>query len=258
MNRLQRWWKQRFLRKQRIPLHLWERCLSQSPLLLRLDRHEKHRLRELAGWFLHEKSIVGAHDFVVNDEMRVLIAAQACLLILNLDFGYFKGWYEVIVYPDAFIARHEQHDEAGVVHELERSLEGESWQQGPVILSWHEARPGVRFYGDGSNVILHEFAHKIDMLNGAANGLPPLHAEMSLPQWTDVMTKAYDDLRARLENNKHVVIDSYAAESPAEFFAVLSETFFERPQILHSSYPEVYELLRQFYRQDAFRRISHS
>ncbi len=255
MNRLQRWWRQRFLRKHRIPLHLWEYCLARSELLQRLDSDERHRLRELASHFLHEKAMVGTRDLELSDEMRVLIAAQACLLILNLDMDYFSGWHEVIVYPDAFVARHEQHDEAGVVHELERELEGESWEQGPVILAWQDARPGARPYGHGSNVILHEFAHKLDMLNGAANGMPPLHADMSRAAWTEVLSAAYEDLCARLERHQHVAIDPYAAEDPAEFFAVMSETFFESPRVLDEHYPQVYRQFSLFYRQDPLQRL---
>jgi len=255
MNRLQRWWQQRFLRKHRIPQYLWEQCLSGSELLQRLDQHEQHRLRELASHFLHEKAIAGTSELELSEEMRVYIAAQACLLILNLDMDYFSGWHEVIVYPDAFVTRRESHDEAGVVHEEVRTLDGEAWGQGPVILAWADARPGARPHGHGSNVILHEFAHKLDMLNGAANGLPPLHSDMSRVAWTEALSTAYEDLCARLDRHHHVGIDPYGAENPAEFFAVLSETFFERPRLLKDVYPKVYEQFSLFYRQDPLRRL---
>jgi hypothetical protein len=250
MNRLQRWWQQRFLRKHRIPLPLWETALSQVPLLARLDSTERHRLRELASHFLHNKSIGGVQGLVVSDEMRVVIAAQACLLILNLDLDYFDGWREVIVYPDSFVVAHEQHDAAGVVHRTRHALGGEAWGQGPVILSWRDLQPGTHPHGHGANVILHEFAHKLDMLNGAANGMPPLHAEMSRPAWTEALASAYDDLHHRLQHHHPTAIDPYAAENPAEFFAVVTETFFELPRLLHESYPQVYEVCKQFYRQD--------
>jgi Mlc titration factor MtfA (ptsG expression regulator) len=255
MNRLQRWWQQRFLRKHRIPISLWEQCLSQSQLLQRLNPGERHRLRELSSHFLHEKAIVATAGLELNDAMRVHIAANACLLILNLDMDYFGDWHEVVVYPDAFVARHESHDEAGVVHEEARALDGEAWGQGPVILAWADARPGARPHGEGSNVILHEFAHKLDMLNGSANGMPPLHANMSRAAWTDALTAAYEDLCARLDRHHHVPIDPYAAENPAEFFAVISETFFERPAVLHDSYPKVYEQFSLFYRQQPLQRL---
>jgi len=255
MNRLQRWWHQRFLRKHRIPLHLWENALSRSMLLTQLNAAERHRLRELASRFLHEKSIVGAQGMELTEEMQVLIAAQACLLILNLDLGYFAGWHEIIVYPDSFVVAHEERDEAGVVHKGRQALGGEAWGQGPVILSWQDAQPGAHPHGEGSNVILHEFAHKLDMLNGSANGMPPLHADMSRPAWTEALTSAYDDLYGQLARHHQTAIDPYAVESPAEFFAVLTETFFELPQRLHEAYPKVYEAFKKFYRQDPLSRI---
>lgn len=258
MNRVQRWRQQRFLRKHRIPLHLWESALSRSPVLSALDGEQRLRLRELASRFLCDKSIGGAQDLFVTDEMRVLIAAQACLLILDLDLDYFDGWHEIIVYPDSFVVDHQEHDEAGVVHETRHALGGEAWGRGPVILSWQDIRPGARPHGPGSNVILHEFAHKLDMLNGAANGMPPLHADMSRPAWTEALSAAYDDLCHRLQHHHHTAIDPYAAENPAEFFAVSTETFFELPQLLYETYPRVYEAFKQFYRQDPISRTQRS
>jgi Mlc titration factor MtfA (ptsG expression regulator) len=255
MNRLQRWWQQRFLRKHRIPLRRWETALSQAAVLAPLASEERHRLRELTSRFLQDKTISGAQGVFVTDEMRVLIAAQACLLILNLDLDYFAGWHEVIVYPNSFVVTREEHDEAGVVHQTQHALHGESWQQGPVILSWQDIRPGAHPHGPGSNVILHEFAHKLDMLNGTANGMPPLHAAMSRPAWTEALSSAYDDLYQKLKRRHHTAIDPYAAESPAEFFAVLSETFFELPTLLNDTYPKVYEAFKQFYRQDPLIRM---
>lgn len=250
MNRLQRWRQQRLLRKHRIPLHTWEQALAPVTVLRRLNHQERHRLRERVTEFLRDKTLNGAQGLYISEEMRVQIAAQACLLILNLDLDYYDGWHEIIVYPDAFVTEHEEYDEAGVLHRTPHALDGESWQQGPVILSWRDAHPGAHPHGPGSNVILHEFAHKLDMLNGAANGMPPLHSDMSRPAWTAAFTAAFNDLNRQLAHHRHTTIDPYAAESPAEFFAVLTEYFFEQPQHLHRVYPEVYNQLKQFYRQD--------
>jgi Mlc titration factor MtfA (ptsG expression regulator) len=255
MNRFQRWWLQRFLRKHRIPLSLWEAAVSQAVVLERLNTADRHRLRELASRFLHNKSLVGVQDLEVTDEMRVLIAAQACLLILNLDFSYFAGWYEVIIYPDTFIVDQKKRDEAGVVHQTRHALGGEAWGQGPVILSWRDIQPGAYPHRVGTNVIIHEFAHKLDMLNGAANGMPPLHSEMSRPVWTETLSTAYADFQLKLLSHNPAPINPYAVESPAEFFAVLTELFFELPQRLQETYPKVYEIFRQFYRQDPLSRI---
>jgi MtfA peptidase len=250
MNHLQRWWLQRILRKHRIPQPLWETVLNKIGVLARLSSEERHRLRELASRFLHEKSIVGTQGLLVTDEMRVVIATQACLLILNLGMDYFDGWHEVIVYPDTFVVAREERDDAGVVHRNRHALGGEAWGRGPVILSWRDAQPGAHPHGHGSNVILHEFAHKLDMLNGAANGMPPLHADMSRPAWTEALSSAYANLYQKLQRHHQTAIDPYAVETPAEFFAVLTETFFEQPQYLYQEYPKVYEMFKRFYLQD--------
>ena len=193
----------------------------------------------------------------MTDKMRVTIAAQACLLILNLGLDYFEGWHEIIVYPDTFVVAREERDDAGVIHRNRDALGGEAWGRGPIILSWRDAQPGAHPHGHGSNVILHEFAHKLDMLNGAANGMPPLHADMSRPAWTEALSSAYANLYHKLQRHHKTAIDPYAIETPAEFFAVLTETFFEQPQYLFQEYPKVYEMFTQFYLQDPLSMVRH-
>jgi len=219
---------------------------------------ERNRLRELSSLFLQEKAINGAGGLVVTDEMRIQVAAQACLLILNLDLDYYEGWHEVIVYPDSFIVQHEETDEAGVVHHRRRVLDGEAWGRGPVIISWEDARPRSLGRATGSNVIIHELAHKLDMLNGEANGMPPLHGTMNRQQWTDDFSQAFNQLTNQLEVFEGETIDPYAADSPGEFFSVTSEYFFQAPRILFQEYPKVYEELRSFYRQDPLSRTGVS
>jgi len=254
MNRLRHWWQQHHRNKSRIAPPLWEHALGHAAVLHRLDRNQRLRLRQLAGHFMRIKTVGGAQGLYVNDEMRVFIAAQACLLILELDFGYFDGWHEVIVYPGSFLVAREEYDEAGVVHQYRHALNGEAWGRGPVILSWQDIRPGVQPHGPGSNVILHEFAHKLDLLNGAANGMPPLHSGMSRPAWTRALSTAYRDLCDKVDHGRHTDIDPYACESPAEFFAVFTENFFERPELLQEMYPAVYQQFALFYRQDPVRK----
>lgn len=250
LERLRRWWTQRALRRHRIPLPLWQRLLADSPLLARLDKSEQHRLRELASLFLQRKVIVGADGFEPDALARALIAAQASLLILNLGLDWFNGWSEIIVYPDAFVAPHRERDESGVVHQGVRQLSGEAWGRGPVILSWADIDPLSRnHHRSGSNVVLHEFAHKLDLRDGAANGIPPLHRGNTPQQWAEDFSRAYADLnRQRMAQLRG--IDPYATTNPAEFFAVMTELFFEEPQRLHDSYPAIYEELRHFYKQD--------
>ncbi len=189
----------------------------------------------------------------VREEMRVAIGVQACILILNLGLDYYRGWVEVIVYPDEFVAEYEYIDEAGVTHHVEEAMTGESWEKGPVIISWADVQEAGS--GMGYNVVIHEFAHKLDMLNGEPNGYPPLHADMRRSDWATAFTRAYEDFCCKVDSEAEIEIDEYAAESPAEFFAVISEAFFERPSVVRDAYPLVYAQLSLFYRQDPAARL---
>lgn len=232
---------------------LWRSTVERYSFTRVLSTDELSRLRELTIVFLHQKGIHGAAGMAIGDEVRAAIAVQACILILNLDDDYYRGWFEVIVYPDEFVANHEYVDEAGVAHRVEEPASGESWERGPVIISWADAQAGGR--GASYNVVIHEFAHKLDMLNGEANGFPPLHAHMSREAWSRAFTSAYDDFCRRVDDGPAFGIDDYAAESPAEFFAVMSEAFFEVPTVVLEAYPDVYAQLGQFYRQDPAARL---
>jgi len=222
--------------------------LERYPFTRALSTEERARLRERVILFLHEKSIVGAGGLVVRDGMRMSIAAQACMLILNLDLEYYRGWVEVIVYPDEFVAEYDYVDEDGIAHHVEAPMTGESWLEGPVILSWADAE--LRGEEPGYNVVIHEFAHKLDMLNGDANGFPPLHPGMDREAWPRAFGAAYDDFCRRVARGEPSAIDAYAAEHPSEFFAVLSEAFFETPAAVRAEYRDVYRQLAAFYRQD--------
>jgi len=248
-----RLWRLYVFSNKRIPYSLWQECLNSTPLLNRLGRKDQRRLRKLATLFLHEKTITGAGGLVVDSSMRVCIAAQACVPILNLDLDYYRGWSEIIVYPNSFIPMRNELDANGLVHESRRVLDGEAWGRGPVILSWSSIAESMRL-GQASNVIIHELAHKLDMLNGVANGMPPLHANMARENWTKSLSEAFENLEQQLEHFGYSEIDPYAAESPGEFFAVLSELFFEQPDKLCSVYPRAYEQLRLYYRQDPMQR----
>jgi len=251
LNNLKRWYRSTVLRNTRISFQLWQQSISSLSLLNRLNTKQLTRLRKLTGLFLHEKKFTAAAGMDLSEKMIVQIAAQACLLILNRNFSDFDGWHEVIVYPDAFIVDYEHVDEAGVMHSSERTLGGEAWGKGPVILSWADADPDrqdTRHFG--SNVVLHEFAHKLDMLNGVANGMPVLNKDMKREDWTRIFSHAYDRLLRELEHGRHVSIDPYAAHSPAEFFAVVSEYFFMAPEYLHKHYPGIYREMSLYYRQN--------
>ncbi|MEN3353375.1 MAG: MtfA peptidase [Betaproteobacteria bacterium] len=242
------WRRKRVLQQARLDPVSWRAAVERYPFIRALTEEELARLRELTILFMHEKQMHGAAGMRVDDEVRLAIALQACVLILNLGLDYYRGWLEVIVYPDEFVVEREYIDEAGVAHEVQEPMTGESWQRGPVILSWADAEEA----GQGAvyNVVIHEFAHKLDMLNGEANGFPPLHPDMSRARWSDAFTTAYERFCQEVDSGYDVELDDYAAESPAEFFAVMSEAFFEAPVGVQRAYPAVYSQLSQFYRQD--------
>lgn len=246
------WRRGRILRRSVLDGALWLRVLDRYPFLRALADDERRRLREQVMLFLHDKSIHGAGGLEMRDEIRYTIAAQACILTLNLGPDCYRGWIEVIVYPDEFVASYEFMDEDGVAHHVEEPMSGESWLQGPVILSWADAQDA----GRGSyNVVIHEFAHKLDMLNGEANGFPPLHTDMNREAWSGAFERAYQDFWARVDRDDPVPVDDYAAEDPAEFFAVLSEAFFQAPDAIRIAYPDVYRQLALYYRQDPAARL---
>ena len=248
MGWIRRWRRARILRHDTLDAALWRAAIERYPFTRALSQPELERLRQLTILFLHEKAIQGAGGMSVREDVRIAIAVQACMLILNLDLDYYRGWIEIIVYPDEFVAKYEYVDEAGVAHKVEEPMTGESWQHGPVILSWADAQQAG--CGAAYNVVMHEFAHKLDMLNGEANGFPPLHSNMDRARWSHALSAAFDDFCRRVETGREIEIDDYASESPAEFFAVMSEAFFETPLTVRDRYPQVYTQFVQFYRQD--------
>jgi MtfA peptidase len=246
--------RERILRDAHIDDAEWQRALDDYSFTRVLSADERARLKQLVILFLAEKPINAAGNLNIDNGARLAIAIQACMLILNLDLDWYKSWTEVIVYPGEFTARHEEVDEAGVVHVVEQTMSGESWGHGTVVLSWADVSQAGQ--ADGYNVVIHEFAHQIDMSNGDANGFPPLHKDMNREQWAQAFSKAYEHFCKRVDNWEETVIDEYAAENPGEFFAVISEAFIETPMVVRNTYPEVYAQLVQFYRQDPAARAT--
>lgn len=251
--KLRDWRRRRVLRRSRLDPALWRRTVERLAVLHGLDESELARLQDLVVLFLHEKSLESAHGLRLDPAMKLHIAALACLPILNLGLDYYRGWRTVVVYPRGFLARHEYMDAAGVVHQVARPLAGEAWERGPVILSWEDVADSGEL--DGFNVVIHECAHKLDMLDGEDNGLPPLSPPQTVAAWSEVFGAAYGDFCARVERGQDTELDPYAADSPGEFFAVLSEAFFELPDLLWECYPAVYGQLQGFYRQDPLARL---
>ena len=250
MGSFRAWRRKRILARRPLDEALWQRVTGDLPILERLNADEFARLRELVTVFVREKSFYGAHEFGVDDYMRVVVAAQACLPILNLDIDYYRGWYSIVLYPGGFVAEREFEDEDGIVHTGYEELDGESAEGGPIALAWDEAQPQPA--GSPYNVVIHEFAHKLDELTGVPNGLPPLHPDMSVKTWANVMNAAFEDFTAAAAADPE--LDDYAATDPAEFFAVMSELFFTVPDELREDQPGVYEQLAAFYRQDPVAR----
>jgi Mlc titration factor MtfA (ptsG expression regulator) len=255
----------------------WQWVLDTHTFLQALSDDDKVQLRTRVAWFLASKTINGAADFDVTDEIRLSIAAQACLPILHLEPSRYEGWHEVIVYPGGFLIPRAEVDDDGVVHEYVQEAAGEAWEGGPLILSWEDADPMQEAdAGPAFNVVIHEFAHKLDLADGSgADGMPGLHAhpDISPRVWMRVLEDSYDAFCAQLEAVEDAIpadvdpestdadawygslpLDPYAATDLAEFFAVSSESFFVHPEPLADALPEWYGLLKAFYRQDTVTR----
>jgi MtfA peptidase len=250
MGFLREWRRKRTLKRARLDGTLWERVAAGLSFLRGLSADETARLKQLVVLFLAEKEMHGAQGLQLTDEARLSIAAQACLPILNLGLDVYRGWVGVIVYPGEFRVRKEEVDENGVVHTFEEELAGEAWPGGPVILSWEDVGMAERGY----NVVIHEFAHKIHMDGGGDADLPAARTGMDAAKWRGALEEAYRRFCAEVDADQPTFIDPYAAEHPAEFFAVMSEAFFTESAVLARDWPELYSQLALFYRQDPAER----
>jgi hypothetical protein len=245
-----RWQERRTLVHRAIPDSLWSQTLARFPFLARRPEADRLRLRELSTLFLAQKEFSGAHGLEVSDDMAVAIAAQACLPILRLGLEWYDGFVGIVVHPGEMLARREVTDLDGVVHGYEETLVGEAAGEGPVTLSWpdvHDAANGAEW---GYNVVIHEFAHVIDMRDGEPDGIPPLPTRAARDEWQDIFSRAFDDFARRVYAEEETFLDPYGAQAPEEFFAVLCEAFFVAPHDLLHEHPELYRLLRGFFQQD--------
>ena len=217
------------------------------PWVARLDPERRERLSGLVARFLASKTITPLHDLVLDDGQRLRLAALACLPLLEFGAQGLVGWSQVVVYPGAFrVQREHRHEDTGVLEEWQEDLAGESWEHGPLVLSWDDVLADLAHPGDGFHLVVHEMAHKLDALDGAMDGTPPLPAAWQR-EWARDFQAAYDDFCARLDAGGHSAIDAYAAEAPEEFFAVASEYHFSAPDVLAAEMPAVAAHLRRFY-----------
>ncbi len=208
--------------------------------------------RELQGHvqiLLAEKNFEGCGGLELTDEIRITIAGQAAILLLHRETDYFPGLVSILVYPAAFIAPTEEDDFGDEIIEGQDIHLGESWNIGALVLSWEHVLHGGRDARDGENVVLHEFAHQLDYEDGVSNGAPLLDDD-EYERWGEVLTGEYENLWRDIERHRRTLINTYGATNPAEFFAVVTECFFERPEAMHQKHPELYDVLRDFYQQD--------
>lgn len=220
------------------------------PIHDRLAPELQEQLHRLVKQFLHQKKFVGCAGLDVTDEMRVAIAGQACLLLLNRTTGVYPSLRTILLYPGAFAAARQDVGPGGVVTHFRQTMLGESWQDGRVVLSWDDTERGALAW-DGHNVVLHEFAHQLDSESGATNGAPYLGSSENYRNWSEVLSRDYAHLRrAAWMGSQDSVLDHYGATSPAEFFAVATETFFGKPWQLAQRHPALYDELAKYYRVD--------
>jgi hypothetical protein len=237
------------IRAQPFPA-VWRRILTRRvPLVRTMPADLQLLLKKQIQVFLAQTPVIGCAGLQVTDEMRVTIAAQACLLVLHRKTGVFPNLREVLLYPGAFIVDRIHHEGDGVLREQRRVLAGESWQRGQVILSWQDVREGAAIADDGRNVVLHEFAHQLDQETGVANGAPPLPA-LASERWAAVLGAEFRQLQQRVETGQSSLLSDYGATDPAEFFAVATEVFFEQPAPLARDHAALYGELRSFYGTD--------
>ncbi len=232
----------------------WEPYIARLPFYQALDDRGRGRVRDDLRVLVAEKNWEGCGGFTLTDEVRVTIAAQASLLLLNIEHEYYRQVTSILVYPAAYRTM-PQRGADGVVREGQANL-GEAWRRGPVVLSWDDAKRGALDPGDGHNLVFHEFAHKLDMLDGAADGTPPIADRALFDRWVETMTREFRALREDTARGRATVLDTYGATNPAEFFAVATECFFEKSRQLAQRHPALYELLRAYYHQDPANRSS--
>jgi len=228
----------------------WEQIIEKNiPLYNRLPAELKKQLHGLVNVFVAEKTFEGCGGLEINDEIKVTIAAQACMLLLNRKPSFFPKLKTILVYPHTYVAKTISSD--GKVRVDKDSVRlGESWQNGPVVLSWNSVTGGAMNVRDGRNVVFHEFSHRLDQEDGAADGAPILEKRSNYVTWARILGAEYETLQKKKKKHRRSVMNKYGATNPAEFFAVATETFFEKPKQMNKKHPELYEEMKSYYKLD--------
>jgi Mlc titration factor MtfA (ptsG expression regulator) len=251
----QRWRRARTLERRAIPEPLWQRTLARYPFLAARPAEKLAALREMATLFLATKEFSGAGGLVVDDEMAVAIAAQACLPALELGLASFSGFVGIVVHPDTVVARREREDEIGVVHAWDEELSGEAMHGGPVMLAWRDVEDAGASAADGYNVVIHEFAHVIDMHGAVTADADSADRATARGRWLRSLVLEHARFARRVDRGAETFLDPYGAEALEEFFAVGSEAFFVAPLALAHEQPRLYRLLAEFFRQEPGRDL---
>jgi MtfA peptidase len=238
------------LRSEPLPPEWMEILRHNVPYYACLPGEQRTELEGLIQVFLAEKTFEGAGGLEITDEIRVTIAAQACILMLGREPRFYPGLDAIIVYPHAYVSNMPRRTPDGTVSDGPQARLGESWRQGALIVSWDDVLRGSRDIHDGQNVVFHEFAHQLDAERGPASGAPLLDSRSMYTAWARVLGGEYEDLVQRLRRHAPTFLTAYAATNPAEFFAVATEFFFEKSQAMRAGHPELYEQLKLFYHQD--------
>lgn len=241
-------WRRQRLRAQPFPAAWRDILRRRMPYFQGMPADLQLQLKRHIQVFLAEKEFIGCAGLEVDDEMRVTIAAQACLLLLNRRHDYYPQLRQILIYPGAFVVEHARPDAAGVLQSQRQVLSGESWSNGQVILSWHDTLEDAAAPFDGRNVVIHEFAHQLDQEKGEATGVPDLGRRADYARWSRVFAEAFAQLQQEAHWQVQGLFNHYGATNPAEFFAVASEVFFEQPQALHQHSPALYAELSTYYR----------
>jgi Mlc titration factor MtfA (ptsG expression regulator) len=240
---------ERAVQRRAIPDDLWKRTLVRYPFLQRRDAADAAELRRLTSLFLDRKEFSAAGGLRLSDAMVVAIAAQAVLPVLRLGLARYDGFVGIVVHPDAVVVRREAADDDGVVHEYDEVLSGEAVQGGPVMLSWRDVRSAGAHESQAYNVVIHEFAHVLDMAEGTPDGVPRLPPGLPRTEWLATLEGELDAFSRRLDAGEETALDPYAANGPDEFFAVASEAFFVSPAAMLREHPALYRMFTRFYLQ---------
>jgi len=243
-------WKRNRLRAQPFPPKWLTFIENNVAFYGRLPEEDKKELLGHIQIFVAEKNFEGCGGLQITDEIKITIAAQACILLLHRKTNYYPGLFSILVYPTAFVSKNYQELTSGYYLEAAQIHLGESWKRGALVLAWDAVKAGAADIHDGHNVVFHEFAHQLDSQDGKANGAPILPRRSMYIAWARVLGREYHQLREEARENRTTLLDQYGATDPAEFFAVATECFFEKSKELKLKHPELYEELRLYYQQD--------